>query len=184
MQPFIRFAVMAALAWVAIDGDTVRAPYGVTYRLEGYDAPETRFAQCDYERELGERATRRLEELMSKGRVRLIEKGRRDKYGARSPNCASTGATWPRSWCAKGWRGAIRAESGNPGAASSGGQAACASLVVRLRGAGGAALDVCTALKLQPPLPCPPPVNRLPDQVSTDGADGGSRTRTPCGEGF
>jgi micrococcal nuclease len=81
MQPFIRTAVMAALAWVVIDGDTIRAPYSVTYRLEGYDAPETRFAQCAYERELGERATRRLEELMSKGRVRLIEKGRRDKYG-------------------------------------------------------------------------------------------------------
>jgi endonuclease YncB( thermonuclease family) len=30
-----------APAYEVIDGDTVRAPYGVKYRLLGFDAPET-----------------------------------------------------------------------------------------------------------------------------------------------
>jgi hypothetical protein len=39
-----------------LDGDTVRVA-GETFRLVGFDAPETYRAQCPSERELGNRAT-------------------------------------------------------------------------------------------------------------------------------
>ena len=39
-----------------IDGDTIRAALA-TYRLVGFDAPETYRAKCPSERELGNRAT-------------------------------------------------------------------------------------------------------------------------------
>jgi endonuclease YncB( thermonuclease family) len=53
-----------------IDGDTVRVA-GETYRLIGFDAPETYRAQCPSERELGNRATARLRELVASGGVAL-----------------------------------------------------------------------------------------------------------------
>lgn len=52
-----------------IDGDTIEAPFGVKYRLLGFDTPETYFSKCDEELELGRRATERLEELMASGVV-------------------------------------------------------------------------------------------------------------------
>jgi endonuclease YncB( thermonuclease family) len=77
----LRFALYLAFTWIVVDGDTIKAPYGVTYRLLGYDTPETHFAQCDAERRLGRVASRRLEELLRRGRVRVVESGRRDRYG-------------------------------------------------------------------------------------------------------
>jgi endonuclease YncB( thermonuclease family) len=34
-------------AFLVIDGDTIRSPAGVRYRLLGYDSPETFYAKCD-----------------------------------------------------------------------------------------------------------------------------------------
>lgn len=47
-----------------IDGDTI-AIGEARYRLMGFDTPETRFAKCDAERDLGNQATRRLEVLIN-----------------------------------------------------------------------------------------------------------------------
>jgi endonuclease YncB( thermonuclease family) len=66
----------------AVDGDTVRAGT-VTYRLLGYDTPETIFAKCPAERMLGLKAKERLQELISTSEnVRLLVNWRRkDRYG-------------------------------------------------------------------------------------------------------
>jgi micrococcal nuclease len=70
-----------------VDGDTVDAagPNGtdrLRYRLIGFDTPETYYARCDAERALGERATRRLQDLVRGAAVRLAPEGdRRDRYG-------------------------------------------------------------------------------------------------------
>ena len=74
-------AAQGAGAYEVIDGDTIRAPYGVKYRLLGFDAPETFQAQCDAELALGRRATERLKELLASGEVRVIESGKLDRYG-------------------------------------------------------------------------------------------------------
>jgi endonuclease YncB( thermonuclease family) len=51
-----------------IDGDTIRVfNRKPNVRLVGFNAPETRRAQCDVERELGDRATRRLRDLVRAG---------------------------------------------------------------------------------------------------------------------
>jgi micrococcal nuclease len=47
-----------------LDGDTIRVA-GETFRLVGFDAPETYRAQCPSERELGNRATFRLRQLVA-----------------------------------------------------------------------------------------------------------------------
>ena len=77
----LRFALYLLAGLVVVDGDTIKAPYGPTYRLLGYDSPETRFARCNAERELGFAAKERLEELLAHGEVKLLESGRIDKYG-------------------------------------------------------------------------------------------------------
>jgi endonuclease YncB( thermonuclease family) len=77
----LRFLLLAMATYIVVDGDTIKAPYGVTYRLMGYDTPETRFARCDAERELGLAAKDRLEELLARGEVRVLESGKLDKYG-------------------------------------------------------------------------------------------------------
>lgn len=45
----------------------VRAQAGVLYRLVGFDAPETFRAQCPSERDLGNRATFRLRQIIAGG---------------------------------------------------------------------------------------------------------------------
>lgn len=68
-------------AFVAIDGDTIKSPAGIRYRLLGLDAPETYLAKCIDELDLGTAAKRRLQELIDTGKARLVESGRLDKYG-------------------------------------------------------------------------------------------------------
>lgn len=77
----LRFFLLAIATYIVVDGDTIKAPYGVTYRLLGYDTPETRFAKCDAERDLGLAAKERLEQLLEQGEVRVLESGREDRYG-------------------------------------------------------------------------------------------------------
>lgn len=67
--------------FVAVDGDTIRSPAGVRYRLLGFDAPETGLAKCMEELDLGTRAKRRLQELIDSGGARLVESGKLDRYG-------------------------------------------------------------------------------------------------------
>jgi endonuclease YncB( thermonuclease family) len=52
------------------DGDTIRVA-GETFRLVGFDAPETYRAKCPSERELGNRSTFRLQQLVAGGGLDL-----------------------------------------------------------------------------------------------------------------
>ena len=61
-----------------IDGDTIRYG-GDSIRLEDIDAPEVFSPQCASERELGQRATDRLVELMNAGPFDIIYTGGRDE---------------------------------------------------------------------------------------------------------
>ena len=81
MRSALRFALSAIAAFVVVDGDTIKAPFGPTYRVLGYDTPEIHFAKCDAERELGMAAKQRVEELLARGEVRVLESGKTDKYG-------------------------------------------------------------------------------------------------------
>ena len=67
-------------AFIAIDGDTIKSPAGVRYRLLGFDAPETYLAKCLEELDKGTAAKRRLQELIDTGKAKLVESGRTDKY--------------------------------------------------------------------------------------------------------
>jgi len=53
-----------------LDGDTIRVA-DETFRLVGFDAPETYRARCPSERELGNRATFRLRQLVAGGGLDL-----------------------------------------------------------------------------------------------------------------
>jgi endonuclease YncB( thermonuclease family) len=55
-----------------VDGDTIRAG-GLTYRLVGFDTPETRDAKCPQERALGERAASRLRAIVGGSSLDLTE---------------------------------------------------------------------------------------------------------------
>ena len=76
-----------------VDGDTARIG-GVKVRIADIDAPETRPSRCRRKALLGDRATRRLRELLSAGPFRLARLERdADRYGrissaqrTRSPN--------------------------------------------------------------------------------------------------
>src|SRR5262249_47463687 len=56
-----------------IDGDTIRVYHQQpNVRLVGFNAPETRRAECEAEAELGARATRRLRDLIRAGNLDFI----------------------------------------------------------------------------------------------------------------
>src|SRR5262245_37748370 len=70
-----------------VDGDTVRVD-GETVRLVGFDTPETYRAQCPSERELGNRATFRLRQLVAGGGVDLERVGCACRPGTEgTPRC-------------------------------------------------------------------------------------------------
>jgi len=53
-----------------IDGDTIRVYHQQpNVRLVGFNAPETRRAECQAEAELGAKATRRLRDIIREGRL-------------------------------------------------------------------------------------------------------------------
>jgi endonuclease YncB( thermonuclease family) len=53
-----------------IDGDTIRIHHQrPDVRLVGFNAPETRRAQCDFERDLGDKATTRLRDLVRSAKL-------------------------------------------------------------------------------------------------------------------
>ena len=66
---------------IVVDGDTIRTPDGVPYRLLGFDTPETHRARSEYELRLGKKAKDRLEQIIASGEAVLIPSGRQDKYG-------------------------------------------------------------------------------------------------------
>lgn len=65
-----------------IDGDTF-AYRGLRIRIADIDAPETHPPRCEREAKLGDRATRRLRELLNDGPFTLAQSGFRDEdqYG-------------------------------------------------------------------------------------------------------
>ena len=65
-----------------VDGDTFHLD-GEKIRLSDIDAPETHPSRCEREAELGERATRRLQNMLNAGTITLVaDAGRdRDQYG-------------------------------------------------------------------------------------------------------
>lgn len=63
-----------------VDGDTIRIS-DTTYRLVGFDTPETWKPQCEYEEALGNAATDRLTSLLDASlRVELVVLPGRDRY--------------------------------------------------------------------------------------------------------
>ena len=71
----------AARTNCVVDGDTFRID-GTTIRISDIDAPETHPPRCAHEADLGDRATRRLAELLSAGPFRLVRADRDiDRYG-------------------------------------------------------------------------------------------------------
>ena len=96
------------------DGDTIRlvgASAGT--RLVGFNAPETSNAECPRERELGERATDRLRELVATpmldltiGRLRLPARNPRNEFvqlrSAAAACCGPTAAMWVHILIAEG----------------------------------------------------------------------------------
>lgn len=74
-----------------VDGDTIYLHH-VKIRIAGFDAPETHDFKCPAERELGNRATYRLQELLNSGSVSLSSIDRdEDVYGRKLRNVAVGG---------------------------------------------------------------------------------------------
>ncbi len=65
--------------YIVVDGDTIKSPAGVSYRIIGMDTPETFQARSECERRLGLNAKAQLEKLLASGRVTVEERGL-DKY--------------------------------------------------------------------------------------------------------
>ena len=102
-----------------VDGDTMKVG-AVSWRLMGFDCPETYYARCASERARGDAATRRLRQFLSgANKVTLIADRHIDRYGRqlghlradgknvgenliREGLCAPySGRTERRDWCAK-----------------------------------------------------------------------------------
>jgi micrococcal nuclease len=102
----------AASSIRVIDGDTVESPYGVKYRLLGFDTPEIFSAKTPQEYALGMQAKRRLEQLIARGTVRIIESGKLDRHGRSlatlTVNGRDVGETLIREGLARAYSGGKR----------------------------------------------------------------------------
>lgn len=100
----------------AVDGDTIKCD-GQNLRdmgdgapfVSGYDAPETRNAECQQELELGRAATARMSQLLETPGLRIFDSGERDKYDrplvwAVLPNNSTIGGTLIAEGLAVEWR--------------------------------------------------------------------------------
>lgn len=96
-----------------VDGDTIKLG-GETIRMLDIDAPETRQAKCASELERGNRATRRLAEILNSGTVTVVKRGSRDvdQYGRSlrvvMVNGRSAGDTLVAEGLARKWSGQRR----------------------------------------------------------------------------
>lgn len=67
-----------------VDGDTIdlTCQTGQTERIRilGYDTPETYYAECPAEKQLGDAATRYLRDLAARQPVTRVERTRKDRY--------------------------------------------------------------------------------------------------------
>lgn len=92
-----------------VDGDTIRYQ-GVKIRIADINTPETFEAECSYERELGDRATQRMIDLLNQGDFSLdpIER-ETDRYGRTlrviTREGASLGETLVSEGLAERWTG-------------------------------------------------------------------------------
>lgn len=74
-----------------VDGDTIYL-HGVKIRIAGIDAPETHDFKCADEKNLGDRATMRLQQLLNNGAIRLTSIDRdEDVYGRKLRNVSVDG---------------------------------------------------------------------------------------------
>lgn len=72
--------LVAADAIYMVDGDTAKIG-GKSYRLVGFDTPETYYAKCEYEKALGDMATERARSLIvNAGAVEFTVLPGQDKY--------------------------------------------------------------------------------------------------------
>jgi micrococcal nuclease len=99
-----------------IDGDTIRYR-GTKIRLEGIDAPEVFSPRCASEAARGERATRRLLELINAGPFEMVAGSRdEDRYGRKLRTIErggrSLGDTLVAEGLARRWDGARRSWCG------------------------------------------------------------------------
>lgn len=72
-------AQIGASGLIVVDGDTIKSPSGVSYRIMGMDTPETFRARSECERRMGLNSKAQLERLLSSGAVTIEERGL-DKY--------------------------------------------------------------------------------------------------------
>jgi micrococcal nuclease len=97
-------------ATCVIDGDTLWFQ-GAKIRIADINAPEVTDARCDYELNLGRRATRRLIELLNAGAFSLVSPEARDvdRYGRQLRNVMrggqSLGMVLVREGLAEAWTG-------------------------------------------------------------------------------
>lgn len=107
--------LLVCASLLAVDGDTIKCD-GVNMRdmgdgrpnVSGYDAPETRNAECQEELELGRAATARMSELLEKG-AEVYDSGERDRYKrplvwVRLPDGRSIGSVLMAEGLAAEWR--------------------------------------------------------------------------------
>ncbi|MFM9847686.1 MAG: thermonuclease family protein [Hyphomicrobiaceae bacterium] len=93
---------MVFAAIVVVDGDTVDMD-GARYRLLGYDTPETYWARCTRERELGNDATSRLKQLLDLYPWNMEWNGARDRYWRRLGRLYVNGEDVAETAIREGW---------------------------------------------------------------------------------
>jgi micrococcal nuclease len=99
-----------------VDGDTIHYS-GMKIRLADIDTPEIHSPKCASELELGQKAKRRLLELMNEGLFDVVQTGRdEDRYGRKlrviRRNGRSLGDTLVAEGLARPWDGARRSWCG------------------------------------------------------------------------